>query len=206
MLAFLTVVLMAGVALAFWRQGLLAALVMCFNVVLAGLVAFNFWEPAADVLEPRLAGTFLAGCEDGLCLVGLFCLALGLLWLATHVLAPRPPAYPPALQRGGALVFGAATGYLVAGFLLCVLQTLPWQEHFLSFDDPDQPGGAVRQVLPPDRAWLALLRRADSYAFANRVDPNAPDPRGLDTFEQRYARYRRHPPGGEPQPYRGDGR
>jgi hypothetical protein len=194
MLAFLTVVLMAGVACAFWRQGLLAAVAMCVNVFLAGLVAFNFWEPLADLLEPRLAGTVLAGYEDGLCLVGLFCLTLGLLRLATYVLVPRPPAYPPALQRGGAVAFGLATGYLVAGFLLCVLQTLPWEEHFLFFDDPADPGTAVRQVLPPDRAWLALMCRAGGD----------PAPRWLETFESRYARYRRHPPGGEPQPYRGE--
>ena len=191
MLAFLTVVLMAGVACAFWRQGLLAAVAMGVNVFLAGLAAFTFWEPLADLLEPRLAGTFLAGYEDGLCLVALFCLALGALRLATHALAPRAAAYPPALQRGGAVAFGLATGYLVAGFLLCVLQTLPWQEHFLFFDDPGDPGTAVRQVLPPDRAWLALMRRAGAYPFA-------------DTFELRYAHYRRHPPGGEPQPYRGE--
>jgi hypothetical protein len=191
MLAFLTVVLMAGVACAFWRQGLLAAVTMCVNVVVAGLVAFNFWEPLADLLEPHLAGTALAGYEDGLCLVALFCLALGLLRLALYLLVPRPPAYPPALQRGGAVAFGLATGYLVAGFLLCVLQTLPWEEHFLSFDDPGRPAGALRQVLPADRAWLALMRRA------GRFDESA-------TFGLRYARYRRHPPGGEPQPYRGE--
>ena len=191
MLAFLTLVLMAGVAFAFWRQGLLAAAAMAVNVVLAGLVAFASWEPLADRIEPHLAGTFLAGYEDGLCLVALFCLALGLLRLATHFLVPRLPAYPVAVQRGGAVGFGLATGYLVAGFLLCVFQTLPWQENFLFFDDPADPGTAVRQVLPPDRAWLALMRQAGAYPFA-------------DTFELRYARYRRHPHGGEPQPYRGE--
>ena len=32
----------------------------------------------------------------------------------------------------------------------------------------------ARRILPPDRAWLALLFRAGAYSFANREDPAAP--------------------------------
>jgi hypothetical protein len=180
-----TLLVMALVAFVCWREGLLTAVTRFVNVLAAGLVAFSFWEPLADLLEPHAAGY-----EDGLCLMGLFALTLGALRLLTHFLAPKELDYPPALQRGGGLVFGLATGYLAAGFLVCVLQTLPWSEHFLFFDPGRQ--GAARAVLPPDRAWLALVQRAGAYPFA-------------DTFELRYARYRRYPPGGDgPRPYRGE--
>jgi hypothetical protein len=184
-LALGTLLVMALVALVCWREGLLTAVTRFVNVLAAGLVAFSFWEPLADLLEPRCAGY-----EDGLCLMGLFALTLGALRLLTHFLAPQELDYPPALQRGGGAVFGLATGYLAAGFLLCVLQTLPWSEHFLFFDPGRQ--GVVRAVLPPDRAWLALVQRTGADPFA-------------DTFELRYARYRRAPPGGDgPRPYRGE--
>ncbi len=82
LLGFLTVLIMAGVTYAFWREGLLTALTMTVNVVLSGLVAFAFFEPLAGVLGPMFAGSFLAGYEDALCLIFLFALSLGLLRLA----------------------------------------------------------------------------------------------------------------------------
>jgi hypothetical protein len=99
----------------------------------------------------------------------LFALTLGPLRVVTHLLAPKELGYPRALQRGGGLVFGLATGYLAAGFLLCVLQTLPWPEH-VPILDAGQPGTAFRAVLPPDRAWRALLRQAGTASFASGVE------------------------------------
>jgi len=44
-------------------------------------------------------------------------------------------------------------------------------------------------VLPPDRVWLALMRRASTGPFRQGEDPGF-DPGG--SFEQRYARLRRY--------------
>ena len=51
LLGFLTVIIMAIVAYAFWREGPLTAFASCVNVLLAGLLAFNFWEPIADAFD-----------------------------------------------------------------------------------------------------------------------------------------------------------
>src|SRR5262249_57124072 len=109
---------------------------------------------------------------------------------------------PPLLHRGGGVVFGMITGYLVSGFLLCVLQTLPWHERFMFFDPTYEQGAGLRRVLPADRVWLAMMFRAGAYAFANyedpvNIDPNSPYERfytfdKYGTFEYRYARYRRY--------------
>src|SRR5215472_11712192 len=104
-LGLFTVVIMGVVAYAFWREGPLTAFAMCVNVVLAGALAFNYFEPIADLLESSFEDTFAN----------------------THM------EYPPVLYRGGAVVFGLVTGYLLSGFLVCVLQTLPLQQNFLSF-------------------------------------------------------------------------
>jgi colicin V production protein len=218
MLGVCTVVIMLVVAYAFWREGLLTAVTMCVNVFVAGLIAFNFWEPLADLLDLMFANTILAGYEDALCLVLLFGLVLATLRWVTNSLAPAELEYHPGLHRGGTVLFGLATGYLVAGFLVCVLQTLPWHDHFMYFDpryDPEQPAAVVRQVLPPDRVWLALMRRAGAYAFSNSTDEDVTDPETPDqryvtfdkygTFELRYARYRRYDDSGDnPRPYLGE--
>ena len=51
-LALLTIVLMVAVGYAYLREGLLTAFTMFCNVFLAGLIAFNFWEPVASLIEP----------------------------------------------------------------------------------------------------------------------------------------------------------
>ena len=217
MLAFLTIVIMLAVAYAYLREGMFTACAMCINVFAAGLVAFNFWEPLADFLDPLLSENFLAGYEDSLCLVFLFCITLGLLRLATNNMAHKEIEYPPALLRGGAAAFGLVTGYLVAGFLVCVLQTLPWHQNFMGFQyehSKDSPVPFARKYLPPDRVWLALMHRAGAYAFANyedeRVyDPQSPYERYLtfdrsSNFELRYGRYRRYDDAGNHKPYQGE--
>jgi uncharacterized membrane protein required for colicin V production len=216
MLAFFTVLIMLAVAYAYLREGLFTAAVMCCNVFLAGLVAFNFWEPLADLLEPLLAGTILHGLEDALCLVGLFCVTLGALRTVTNLLSRTQIQFPEVLQRMGGVVFGLLTGYLVAGFLVCMLQTLPWHENFMSFDPLYEAGGesAARHILPPDRVWLAMMYRAGAYAFANNEDPRGAASSSLydrymtfdkyGSFELRYARFRRYGDSREPSPYLGE--
>jgi hypothetical protein len=191
-LGFLTVVIMLIVAYAFWNQGVLAAFVMGCNVLLAGLVTFNFFEPIAAELEPTFAGSFLHGYEDSLCLMALFAGTLGFLRWFTNVLIHTHVEYHRVVQQGGAVLFGLMTGYLVAGFLLCVLQTLPWSEHFMGFNaQVEQTAGSrLRRVMPPDRVWLALMHRASATSLA--WDGDAPfDADG--SFELRYAHQRRYP-------------
>ena len=191
MLVFLTLVIMLGVSYAYFREGLLTACCMFVNVLLSGLIAFGLFEPLADALDPMLAGTFLEGFEDCFSLVFLFSVSLGLLRAVTNNLAYTTLDFPPALMQGGSIFFGALTGYLVSGFLLCSFQTLPLPEHFMSFQfrlDPESPTRAVRRLMPPDRVWLALMHRAGLGPLSWGDGPTF-DPYG--NFELRYARYRR---------------
>ena len=221
LLGFLTVIVMIAVTWAYLRLGLMTAFMMCCNVLAAGLLAVNFWEPLADTLDPMFAGSFLHGYEDALCLVSLFCLSLGLLRLTTNSLCGSFIEFPPALQLGGGIFFSLVMGYLVAGFLLMVLQTLPWHQNFMFFEyrhEPEQPAAVVRRVLPPDRVWLALLRRAGAYALANNEDRDVLRPDSFaerftrehvtfdkyGTFGLRYARYRRYDSNFNTLPYHGE--
>jgi hypothetical protein len=215
LLGFFTILIMLIVGYVYFGEGVFTAFLMFVNLFISGLVAFNFWEPLASILEPMFAGTPLAGYEDILCLFLLFCPTLAVLRTLTNTLCRFQPQFPPLLQNGGGLVFGLATGYLTMGFLLCALQTLPWHENFMFFDAKYEPGGGspMRQVLPPDRVWLALMYRAGAFPFSTSDE----DTRGGDsfydrawtfdkygTFEFRYAQYRRHPDKGEPLLYQGE--
>ena len=210
MLMFLTVLIMLGVAYVYWNEGLFTAFTMFVNVFLAGFIAFNFWEPLANQLE----GTNLETYGDALCLVILFSIALGLLRFVVNQFTPTKIEFPGLVQNLVGAVFGLATGYLAAGFLVCALQTLPWHENFMGFDPTYASDQGMRDVLPSDRVWLALMHRASAYALANRPNPNPGDsispydkyqtfdPKG--SFELRYWRYRRYGDNRPPLPYRGE--
>src|SRR5882672_6035879 len=109
MLAFLTIVIMGITGFAFFREGLLTAFAMFCNVLLAGLVAFCFWEPLADLLDPLVAGNALHGYEDFLVLALLFSTSLLLFRAMTNAIAPHTIEFFVGLQEGGGAVFGMAT-------------------------------------------------------------------------------------------------
>jgi hypothetical protein len=194
---------MAIVAYAFWREGPFTALAMCCNVVLAGLLAFNFWEPIAAALHPSFVGNFLEGTEDAIALLLLFCPALmSLRWL-TNSLARTHMEFPTVLYRGGSVLFGLLTGYFLSGFLLCTYQTLPVQQNFLGFEMYEQgKANPLRQVLPPDLFWLATMHRLSGGGLSTS-EPTHFDPKG--NFELRYERFRRlDSQSGPPLPYQGE--
>jgi hypothetical protein len=195
MLALLTIGIMLGTAYAYWREGVLTAVAMLVNLVLAGVVAFCFYEPLADALEGALSGGPLRGYEDWLSLTLIFVPLLALLRLITNNLAPSEIEAPALLNQIGAVVAALVMGYLASGILLCILQTLPWGESFLGFShEVDAREGAVRRVLPADRVWLALVHRAGKERCLGSAGEEDAEGVTFDkdgSFELRYARRRR---------------
>jgi hypothetical protein len=210
--------MMIAVGYAYFREGIFTAAIMFINTFLAGLIAFNFWEPLSRLVYDSV--TFLQGYEDFLCLIGIFVVVLGILRGVTNVLCSRVLEYPILMHQIGGIFFGVATGYLASGFFVCALQTLPWHENFMGFDPRYDPTGqGLRRVIPADRLWLALMHRAGAFAFATQSDDQRFDSENASvferaylrhytfdkfaTFEMRYARYRRYGDKRNPEPYQG---
>jgi hypothetical protein len=191
LLALATVVIMVAVVAAMINEDLITSFGMLVNVFIAGLVAFNFWEPLAAGLEEMVAKTPLQGYEDAICLLALFCPTLALLRLGLNRVCSASIEYELMTLRAGSAVFGLMTGYLVSGFLVCVMQTLPWHENFMYFQPgvTTGAGAAVRRYFPPDRVWLALMHRAGRFVLQDGDSQETFDQHG--NFEARYARHRR---------------
>ena len=163
------------------------------------------WRSASSSPLPTgwrrlFAGGFLEGYEDFIALLLLFAGSLMLLRL-DHEQAGTGDARlrrQRAVRRGRRL--GLISGYLLAGFLICAMQTLPWHENFLDFQPRTQRRHRPAQHLPPDRVWLAMMRYAGAHPLAwEEDDPGAES--NYDryvtfdrhaTFELRDPRYRRH--------------
>jgi hypothetical protein len=212
MLAIFTLIIMAVVAVAQYRNALFLTLTMLLQVLIAGFVAFGFWEPIADELDAFFRNGPLSGYEDCMALTGLFVVTLGLLRLVTNRLNKQLIDFPNAMQHAGGPVIGLVIGYLVAGFLICVFQTLPLDESFLGFTPRNEKEPLLRSYLPADRVWLAIMRRAGAYPLCAMED----NPSGETlyeryatfdrdgTFELRYLRYRRHSDIRPPLAYEGE--
>jgi hypothetical protein len=198
MLTTICILMILAVGYAHLRDGIFTALCMFVNVLIAGFIAFGFFEPIADWLEGHLQGGFAAGYEDFIALVLLFAVSVIILRNITNRLAPEMLDFPANAQYGGAAI-GLVTGYFITGFLLCAMQTLPWHESFLGFQPRVNNDSGPRSIFPPDRVWLAMMRYAGAHALAWEEDqPDAESRydryRTFDrygTFEQRYLRYRR---------------
>ena len=180
------------------REGLFTAVTMLVNVLVAGLIAFNFWEPVAGYLG---SGS-LKPYADILCLVLLFCVSLIGLRTITNNLNETQVEFPPVPQQIGGGIVGLLTGYLLSGFLICALETLPWGQHFLDFEPRTAKESGLRAVMPPDRVWLAMMHRTSTHSLsrgrgAGPVPPGEdPDVHSFDptgSFEMNYLRLRRVP-------------
>jgi hypothetical protein len=206
MLIVCTLAIMLAVAYFHAREGLFTAVTMLVNVLAAGMIAFNFWEPLASLF----GSGFLKPSADILCLTFLFCVTLVALRTITNQLNDTQVEFPPVPQALGGGAVGLLTGYLLSGFLACALETLPWGQHFLDFEPRTENEPGLRSLMPPDRVWLAMMHRASTHSFGRGRGPG-PVPDGHDpdfhsfdptgAFETNYLRLRRVPdtpsPGGQ---------
>lgn len=200
MLAIMTLIVIGLVVFAMVREGIFSAVCHLFGVVFAGLVAFHFWPALANMFEESFEGSTLAGYEDALSLFGVYLIVGFLCRLLTNVVADREIEIPIQLNQILAGCVGAVTGYLLAGFLVCVLQTLPWEENFLSYKPPTEPGTITNKVLPPDQIWLKLMNRSASTIFEDDdISPKNRD-QFLD-FTYKFAKHRRFTPERGPLPF-----
>ncbi len=208
MLTATIVLVILAVGYAHMRDGLFTALCMLVNVVLAGIVAFGFFEPVADWLDNSMQSTSWTGYEDFLALMLLFSGSLIVLRAATNRIAPDMLDFPANAQYVGA-VLGLVTGYFLSGFLLCAMQTLPVHVNFMDFQPSEKNDSGTRSIFPPDRVWLSMMRYAGAHALAWEEDDSSNENRydrfktfdRYGTFELRYSRYRRHTDTEAPKKY-----
>lgn len=165
------------------REGVFRAWLLFVNVFFAGLLTFDWFEPTARALA--LLGPGWDLFADAVAIAGLFSVVLLGMRAITGRLISVEPALPWLVRRVGGFGLGAVTGYLTAGIVLCMVQTLPLPERFLGYDPDDGIGLGA-----PDRVWLATVHRASGVVF----DRPRGQTRWFDadgSFIARYARYRR---------------
>lgn len=165
------VVLVLGMTYALASEGLWGAALMFFNVLFAGLIAFNSYEPVAGWLAGSLSA--LSGFADTLSLLLIFVVTLLLLRLTTESLAPMMVRFPGAVYHIGRWAFGLGASALAMAVFLLAFHAAPIHKKMFF-------GAYPYDYRPPfgmglDWKWLGFFQYSAGQIFA-RNSPENRDP------------------------------
>jgi hypothetical protein len=159
-------------------EGAWGAVATFLAVLFSGLIAMDYFEPVAELLE-SLLGSDWGNRVDFIALVGLFALGVfGLRylseWLVPNFIAVHGRMYD--VCRWG---FAVLTGYVAIAFLLTALHTAPLSREFLGFT-PERHN--LFGMLAPDRDWLGFVQYVSEKSM-----PSSEDDRVFDGSQFRLA-------------------
>jgi uncharacterized membrane protein required for colicin V production len=156
----------AGITYALMSEGLWGAALMFFNVLFAGILAFDFYEPLAALLSSNVE--FSQGFADMVCLMSLFIVALFILRFTTESLAPAMIRFPTPIYHLGRFFFGLMTAMMTMAILLLSFETAPVHKKVFGVIDykTQVPFG-----LGLDRKWLSFFQHTTGLVFADDSSP-----------------------------------
>lgn len=150
---FFVFALTAGVS---WMHGLWGNAVTLLNMILAMLLATNFFEPVA-----ALADSFMPSATyflDSVSLWVLFLIIFGLLRAITDGLSKKHVKFILPVEMAGRTILALWCGWLMVCFVTFSLQMAP-----LNSPTPmgawQAPGDATFLGFAPDRMWLGFMQQ-----------------------------------------------
>ncbi len=143
-------------------------------VVIAGALAFAFWEPVTYILlEKAPTRGFFEFVEYNAWAIGLivpFAASLAVLRVATDKLAPANALALPAADAVGGAICGAVTGVITAGILVIAIGTMQGKPDRLGYAPVRYTGASLQRSsglwLPADRLVGNFYAHASEASFA----------------------------------------
>jgi hypothetical protein len=161
MIDLILIAIVAGVAFMVSNDGAWNAGLTFLSILFAGLIAMNFFEPAALLLTRTYAEW--SDRWDMVALVGLFIALVFGFRMGTERMVPTYVQVPGFIDTIGRYAFGVAAGYVTMAFLLTALHTAPVPREFLGFK-PERMN--FLNFAAPDRQWLAFTQYVSEKSLA----------------------------------------
>ncbi len=162
MLSLLLVLVFLIVAAAVWFQGLWNSVVTLINMFLAMMLAFNYFEPLADLIDKSdRSYTYLV---DFLVLWGLFVVSFGLLRLFSDLLSRKRVTFDFWTETVGRSLLAVWIAWLFVGFICATLHTAPLSAHPMGFQQTPTSGNFLGMA--PGRQWLAFMQSRSRGALS----------------------------------------
>ena len=163
--------LILGLLYALTSEGLWGAALMFFNVVFSGMIAFNFYEPVAKLIDST---GIPWGFSDTLSMLGLFCISVALLRMTTETIAPAMVRFPTAVYHLGRFVFGAGGALVTVAIVILAFHVAPVHKKIFTVVDYDSKPPFT---LGLDHQWLGFFQYETGAVFT-RLGVGERDPFG----------------------------
>jgi uncharacterized membrane protein required for colicin V production len=158
----LCIILLACVASLF-GDGLWSNAIRLVNVIIASLLAMNYFEPLADYLDKQLPSyTFV---WDFLSLWALFVIFSIILKSLTDSLSKVKVKFLKIVDQIGGYVFAFWIGWVMVCFTSATLHTAPLSRDFAGF--PVNQDERMFMGLGPDRQWLGFTQKQSLGIFGH---------------------------------------
>ncbi|MBM4089969.1 MAG: hypothetical protein FJ276_11195 [Planctomycetes bacterium] len=163
MLNLILLLIFVLIAFVLWFQGLWSNVVTLINLLIAMMLAFNYFEPLATLLENQNMRSYTY-LWDFLILWGVFVLSYGLLRAATDFVSRKRVVFNFWVEKIGSGVVAAWVAWLFIGFTCASLHTAPLGPHPMGFQKT--PTSAEFLGFSPGRYWLAFMQSRSRGAFS----------------------------------------
>ncbi len=153
-----------------WNEGMWNNTLTLLNILLAALLATNYFEPVADLLEERIpTWTYQL---DLVAIWGIFVVAFSILRATTDQLSKTQVKFKLPIEQVGRVLTAAAVGCFMMGFTHVTLHTAPLSR--TAFRGSFQAKYASKDFLgmAPDQWWLIYVKHVSKNGLAgSEFDP-----------------------------------
>lgn len=154
-------------------DGLWHSVITFFNVLLAAMLAMNFFEPASLWLDARMPTyTFVV---DILVLWGLFAFFALIFRLSTSALSKVRVKFLKPVDLIGGMLVSAWTGWILVCFTLTSFHVAPLPLSGFGGAFQPEPESRMFFSLAPDRKWLSLMQKMSRGSFSRSAPLDEPD-------------------------------
>ena len=167
LLLLLMFLIMFGCLATLYTEGMWSNAIRLINVVTAGLLAVNFFEPVARWLDGWNAS--YTYWWDFLALWGLFALFMMIFRELTDRISKVKVRFLKLADRIGSGLLALWVGWVMVCFTMMTLHTAPLARNFLF--DGFQPEEKMIMGLAPDRQWLGFVQKESMGAFCRSATP-----------------------------------
>jgi hypothetical protein len=183
-LPFLMLALIFAVVATCFSEGIWSNVVRLINVITAGLLAMNFFEPLARSLDSwQPSYTYV---WDFLSLWGLFGVFLLILREITDRVSRVNVRFLKLADRIGGVVLSLWIGWVMVCFTMMTLHTAPLGRNFLFGGfSTEKDASMMFGMASPDVEWLGFTYKMANGAFAGSAAPEEVDK--LADFMPKYA-------------------
>jgi len=175
MVSLIMLVIIAGCAVALYLKGsLVQGVTLIFNALIAGLIAFAFYETLGVLLAKYAAS--MAAWSQMICFLLLFVLLLAILQTITMQLSKEQMDLGLWPERVGRIVSGIILGYVVTGYLLAALALapLPNKYPYARFDERNPDASKPNKAMfSPDGFVSGLFGTISKGSFASLSSPQS---------------------------------